>query len=186
MEIFVRNLIFGIAYLTMEPAENIWETCRGTSAFPRDLSVDQEPLTITITLRLAILLTHIFLLIITSLFILNRFLKLIFHLYHYSSSSHYALSTTHQQRSLLTMPRKITTVLLVLRVICAIVYTNESVLAPLPVEESDVDSAVEDVPATKAEVPKTNDEPADTTMKNGEDQEDDDDDDDDEDPETLV
>ena len=83
------------------------------------------------------------------------------------------------------MPRKITIVLLVLRVICSIVYTNESVLAPLPAEESDVESAVEDVPATKAEVPKTNDEPADTTMKNGEDQEDDDDDDD-EDPETSV
>ena len=83
------------------------------------------------------------------------------------------------------MPRKITTVLLVLRVICAIVHTNESVLAPLPVEESDVESVAEDVPPTKADVPETNDEPADTTMKNGEDQEEDDDDDD-EDPETLV
>lgn len=48
-----------------------------------------------------------------------------------------------------------------------------------------MDSAVEDVPATKADVPETNDEPADTTMKNGEDQVDDDDDDD-EDPETFV
>ena len=169
----------------MEAAENIWETCRGTSAFLRDLSVDQEPLTTTITLRLAILLIPIYLLIITSLFILNRFLKLILQLHYYSSSSLYAQSSIHQQRSQLTMPRKITTLLLVLRVICAIVHTNESVLAPLPVEESDVDSAVEDVPSTKAEVPQTNDEPADTTMKNGEDQEDDDDDDD-EDPETLV
>ena len=172
----------------MEPAENIWETCRGTSAFLRDLSVDQELLTITITLRLAILLIPIFLLIIISVFIHNRFLRLILQLHHYPSSSDYAQSTTHQQRSQLTMPRKITTVLLVLRVICAIVNTNGSVLAPLPVEESDVDSAVEDVPPTKAEVPKTNDEPADTTMKNGEDQEgnDDDDDDDDDDPETFV
>ena len=169
----------------MEAAENIWETCRGTSAFPRDLSVDQEPLIITITLRLAILLTPIFLLIITSLFILNCFLKLILQLYHYFSSSHNAQVTTHQQRSQFTMPRKITTVLLVLRVTCAIVYTNEFVLAPLPVDESDADSAVEDVPPTKADVPETNDEPEDTTMKNGEAQEDDDDDDD-EDPETLV
>ena len=82
------------------------------------------------------------------------------------------------------MPRKITTVLLVLRVNYAIVRTDGSVPAPLPVEESDVDSAVEDVPPTKAEVAKINEEPADATMKNGEDQEDDEDDDDD--PETLV
>ena len=169
----------------MKAVENIWETCPDTSAFLRDLSVDQEPLIITITLRLAILHIPIFLLIITSLFILNRFLRLILQLHHYSSSSHYAQSTTHQQRSQLTMPRKITTVLLVLRVTCAIVYTDESVLAPLPVEESDADSAVEDVPPAKADVPETNDEPADTTMKNGEDQEEDDDDDD-EDPETFV
>ena len=178
----VSDLIFGISWRLLKIFGRRAES--RTSAFLRDLSVDQEPLTITITLRLAILLIPLSLLIITSLFIFKRFLKSILELCHYSRSSHYAQSTTHQQRSQLTMPRKITTVLLVLRVIYAIMHTNESVPAPLPVEESDVDSAVEDVPSTKAEVAKTNDEPADTTMKNGEDQEDDEDDD--EDPETLV
>ena len=182
MKILVRELIFGIS---LRPLKIFGRRAGGTSAFLRDLSVDQEPLTITITLRLAILLIPIFLFIITNIFNLYRFLKLILQLHHYSSSSHYAQSTAHQQRSQLAMPRKITTVLLVLRVICEILHTNESILAPLPVEESDGDSAVEDVPSAKADVPETNDEPADTTMKNGEDQEEDDDDDD-EDPETFV
>ena len=45
-----------------------------------------------------------------------------------------------------------------------------------------MESAVEDVPPTKAELAEINDEPADATMKDDEDEEDDDD----EDPETSV
>ena len=56
-----------------------------------------------------------------------------------------------------------------------IIYTNVSILAPLPVEESDVESAAEDVLPTKPEVAKTNDEPTDAAMKDDEDEEDDDD-----------
>lgn len=52
--------------------------------------------------------------------------------------------------------------------------------APLPVEESDVESAAEDGPS--AELAQTKDEPADATMKDDEDEEDDDG----EDPETSV
>lgn len=80
------------------------------------------------------------------------------------------------------MPRKLITVLLELRVTCTTMHTNKSTLAPLPVEESDVESAAEDVPSTKAELVETKDEPADATMKDDEDQEGDDE----EDPETSV
>ena len=80
------------------------------------------------------------------------------------------------------MPRKFITVQLELRVICTIIHTDVSPPAPLPVEESDVESAAEDVPS--AELAQTKDEPApaDATMKDEEDEEDDDE----EDPETSV
>ena len=60
-------------------------------------------------------------------------------------------------------------------------YANFSLLAPLPVEESDVESAAEDVPSTKADLAEKNDEAADATMKDKEEEEEDDDG---EDPET--
>lgn len=85
------------------------------------------------------------------------------------------------------MPRESITVLLELRVTCTIMHTDRSFPAPLPVEESDVESPAEDVPHTNAELAKTNDEPADATMKDKADEEEDDgDDDDEEDPETSV
>lgn len=83
------------------------------------------------------------------------------------------------------MPRKFVTVLLELRVTYTIMHAKHFVLAPLPVEESDVESAPEDVQPTKAESAETNDEPADSTMKDKEDEEDDDDGEE-EDPETSV
>ena len=81
------------------------------------------------------------------------------------------------------MPRKFITVLLKLRVTSTIMHANLPVLAPLPVEESDVESGVEDVPSTKAALPENNDEPADAAMKDKENEEEEDEDDD---PETLV
>ena len=50
-------------------------------------------------------------------------------------------------------------------------------LAPLPVEESDVDSPTEDVPPTKPGSIEKNEEAADATMKDDNDEEEDDDDD---------
>ena len=81
------------------------------------------------------------------------------------------------------MPRKFITVTLDLRVTYTIILTNLSILAPLPVDESEVESAAEDVPSTNVERAKINDEPTDATMKDKEDEEDDDDE---EDPETSV
>ena len=63
------------------------------------------------------------------------------------------------------------------------IYTDVTILAPLPVEESDVESGAEDVPTTKAELAINNDEPADSTMKDKEEEGEEDDDDD---PETSV
>lgn len=78
------------------------------------------------------------------------------------------------------MPRKFITIPLELRVSYTIMHTNDSAPAPLAVEESDVESATEDVPS--AELAQTKDEPADATMKDEEDEKDDDE----EDPETSV
>lgn len=83
------------------------------------------------------------------------------------------------------MPRESITVLLELRATCTIIHANQSVPAPLPVEESDVESAAEDVPHTKAELAETNDEPEDSTMKEEGDEKEENDDDD-EDPETSF
>ena len=69
------------------------------------------------------------------------------------------------------------------RVTCTIIYTDVTILAPLPVEESDAESGAEDVSTTKAELAINNDEPADATMKDKEEVEEEDDDDD---PETSV
>ena len=77
------------------------------------------------------------------------------------------------------MPRKYN-----IRVTLADMHINLSILAPLPVDESDVESPVEDVPSTKAELAELNDETADATMKDKEDDEEEDDNDDD--PETSV
>ena len=63
---------------------------------------------------------------------------------------------------------------------------NLLILAPLPVEESDVESGAEDVPSTKPELAEKIEEPADASMKDKADEEEEDDEDDDEDPETLV
>ena len=79
------------------------------------------------------------------------------------------------------MPRKFN-----IRVTLANMHLNISILAPLPVDESDVESPVEHVPSTKAELAEPNDESADATMKDKEDEEEEDDDDDNEDPETSV
>lgn len=81
------------------------------------------------------------------------------------------------------MPRKLVTVLLELRVAHMIMHTKNFVLAPLPVEESDVESTIDDVTPTNAEPATVNDEPADAAMKDKEDEEEDDDE---EDPETSV
>lgn len=88
------------------------------------------------------------------------------------------------------MPRKFITVTLDLRVTYAIILTNLFILAPLPVEESDVESAAEDVPSTNTEPAKINDEPTDATMKEEDvtmkEEDEEDDEDDEEDPETSV
>ena len=87
------------------------------------------------------------------------------------------------------MPRKSSGVLLEHRVTFLNMNIKSRVLAPLPVEESDVESPVEDVPPTTIEVAKINDEPVDATMEDGghvEGDDDDDDNDDDDDPETSV
>lgn len=81
------------------------------------------------------------------------------------------------------MPRKFITVPLELRVTCTIIHSDLSIPAPLPIEESDVESTAEDVPSTKAEVIENKDEPADATMK---DEENEDDEEDEEDAETSV
>ena len=52
-------------------------------------------------------------------------------------------------------------------------------------EESDVESVVEDIPSTKPELAEKKEDSADATMKDKEDEEEDEDDDDD-DPETSV
>lgn len=162
--------------------ENIGETCRRASGAPRDLTVDQELQSFTITLRLATTLIGHFILTITGLVAIKDFLQLISS---YSLQSIFILhSVAHKkQRSHVAMPRKCITVVLELRVTCTIMHTNVSTLAPLPVEESEVESAAEDVLPTKAEVAKTNDESADATMKDEVDEEDDGDE---EDPETSV
>ena len=82
------------------------------------------------------------------------------------------------------MPRESITALPGLRVTCKIKRTNRLMLAPLPVHESDAESAADDVPFAKAELAEKTDEPADATTKDKEDEENDDDDDDD--PETSV
>ena len=85
------------------------------------------------------------------------------------------------------MPRESFTVTLDLRVTYKLILTKLSVLAPLPIEESDVESAAEDVPSANAKLAETNDEPADATMKDKEEEEEEEDDDNDEgDPETSV
>ncbi len=81
------------------------------------------------------------------------------------------------------MPREFITVTLDLRVTYKLMLTDLSVLAPLPVEESDVESAAEEVAPANAKLAETNDEPMDATMKDKEEEEDDDDEGD---PETSV
>lgn len=81
------------------------------------------------------------------------------------------------------MPRESITVTLDLRVTYKLILTDLCDLAPLPVEESDVESAAEDVPSANAQLAETNDEPRDATMKDKEEEEDDDDEGD---PETSV
>ena len=65
--------------------------------------------------------------------------------------------------------------------------TDSPILAPLPVDESDVESPTEDIPATKVDLAEPTEEFAvtDATMKDKDDDEEDEEDDDD-DPETLV
>ena len=82
------------------------------------------------------------------------------------------------------MPRKFITALSQLRVSDTAMHNNFLALAPLPVEESDVESPTEDVPPTKPGLAEKDEEAADATMKDDDDEEDDDDDDDD--PETSV
>ena len=82
------------------------------------------------------------------------------------------------------MPRKLITALSELRVSDTIMHNNSRTLAPLPVEESDVESPTEDVPTTKPALAEKNDEAADAPMKDEDDDEEEDDDDDD--PETSV
>lgn len=153
------------------------------SAVPRDLTLNQNPPSITITLRLATELVVHFNLTITNLFILRSSLQLSFELLHYRPSSHCTRSSTDQRLSHVTMPRKFITVPLELRVTCTIIHSDLSIPAPLPIEESDVESTAEDVPSTKAEVIENKDEPADATMK---DEENEDDEEDEEDAETSV
>ena len=81
------------------------------------------------------------------------------------------------------MPRKLITALSELRVSDTIMHNNFLTLAPLPIEESDVESPTEDVPPTKPGLVEKNEEAADATMKDDDDEEEDDDDDD---PETSV
>ena len=81
------------------------------------------------------------------------------------------------------MPREFITVTLDLRVTYKLPLTDLPFLAPLPVEESDVESAAEDVPPANVKLAETNDELTDATMKDKEEEEDDDDEGD---PETSV
>ena len=83
------------------------------------------------------------------------------------------------------MPRKLIAALSELRVSDTTIYNNFLTLAPLPVEESDVESPAEDVPPTKPGLAEKNEEAADATMKDEDDDEEEGEDDDD-DPETLV
>lgn len=81
------------------------------------------------------------------------------------------------------MPRKLITVLLEASRHSYNIPTDFAISAPLPVEESDVESAAEDVPPTNAGLAETNDDLVDATMKDKEDDEEEGDEDD-EDPET--
>ena len=82
------------------------------------------------------------------------------------------------------MPRKLITVLLEASRHLSNIPTDFAISAPLPVEESDVESAAEDVPPTNTGLAETNDDPADATMEDKEDEEEEEGDEDDEDPET--
>ena len=82
------------------------------------------------------------------------------------------------------MPRKLITALSELRVSDTTTHNNNLTLAPLPIEESDVESPTEDVPPTKPGLAEKNEEAADATMKDDDEEEEEEDDDDD--PETSV
>ena len=144
----------------------------------------KSPPSTTIPLRLATASITQFKFTITVAFILRSYLQLTSELPHYRTSSYRIHNSTDKQPSHITMPRMSITALLGLRVTCKIMRTNPCMVAPLPVDESDVESGAEDVPSTKAELAEKFDEPAEATMKDKGDEDNDDDDDDD--PETSV
>ena len=84
------------------------------------------------------------------------------------------------------MPRKFITALSELRVSDTIMHDNFLTLAPLPIEESDVESPTEDVPPTNPGLAEKQEEAVDATMNDDDDDDDDEEEDDDDDPETLV
>ena len=84
------------------------------------------------------------------------------------------------------MPRKLITALSELRVSDTTTHINFLTLAPLPIEQSDVESPTEDVPPTKPGLAEKNEEAADATMKDDDDDEEEEEEDDDDDPETSV